>query len=227
MTTRIVIAFLITLCLTTSCTSKHDSEPDIDTFVMQEIFSSLMDSIYVEVMFSMTPPKIVKIANGESNGKELASVEKKSIDRQSIRNSLSSCERSKNYTIIVLSDSIHAIPFNDFEIFKSKYPTTKNAINTTFSQNSYLFPLNDVTVRPCFKLVLSSKYHPISNDSMMYVRQFKEVSFSRIIFNSDKTYGMLTCEYVCGGLCGNGYRVFIKQVGTKWLIDYIELAWVA
>ena len=61
----------------------------------------------------------------------------------------------------------------------------------------------------------------------MYVRQLKEVSFSRIIFNSDKTHGMLTCEYVCGGFCGNGYRVFIKQVNTKWVIDYIEYAWVA
>lgn len=227
MTTRIVITLLISLCLTVSCTSNYNSVPDIDKAVMQQIFPSLVDSMYIEITFSMTPPPIAEMVDSITGRKELKPVEKGSLDRQLIRNTLSSCEQDSNYITIVLSDSIHALFNDDLETFKSKYSLTKDTTSTTFLQNSYLLPLNDFAVRACFKLILSSKYQPTSNDSMMYVRQLKEFSFSRIIFNSDKTHGMLTCEYVCGTLCGNGYRVFIKQVNTKWVIDYIEHAWIA
>ncbi len=227
MTTRIAIAVLIALCLTVSCASKHNFEPDIDKAVMQEIFPSLIDSMYVEIKFSMTPPKIIEMVDSITGKKKLQPVEISTTEKDLIRNELSSCERDSSYITIVLRDSTHPLLKNDLEIFKSKYSLTKNTTNTAFLQNSYLLPLNDFTVRACFKLILSSKYQPAANDSMMYVRQLKEISFSRIFFNADKTHGILTCEYVCGGLCGNGYRVFIKKVNTKWVIDYIEHSWVA
>jgi hypothetical protein len=61
----------------------------------------------------------------------------------------------------------------------------------------------------------------------MFVRQLKEVSFSRIIFDADKAHSMLTCEYVCGVLCGNGYRIFVKKIHDKCIVDYIERTWIS
>ena len=126
MTTRIVITLFIALYLAASCARKHNSEPDVDKAVMQEIFPSLVDSMYIEIIFSMTPPRIEEMVDCITGRKELKPFEKGPIDRQLIRNNLSSCEQDSNYIIIVFSDSIHAIPVVDLETFKSKYSLTKD-----------------------------------------------------------------------------------------------------
>ena len=210
-----------------SCTNKNSSEPDFDKVVMREIFLSLLDSMYVEITFSMTPPRITEVVDSITGKKKLQPVEKGTTDRELIRNDLNSCERDSNYIIIVLKDSIHAINKDNLEIFQSKYSLPKDSISNSYFQNSYFLSLADLTFRNCFKLKLSSEYTPTSINSVIFVRQLREVSFSRIIFDANRTHGMLTCEYVCGGLCGNGYRVFIKKLHDKWIVDYIEHAWVA
>lgn len=227
MTLRITITFIFALSLIASCTSKRNSEPDFDKTVMQEIFPSLLDSLYVEITFSMTPPKITEVIDSITGKTELKPVEKSAVDREKIVNDLSSCDRDSNHIIIVLSDSIHALYNNDLETFRSKYPLSRDTIDKSGFQKSYLISLNDLTVRNCFKLKLSSEYKPTSNDSVQFVRQLKEVSFSRIIFDTDKTQGMLTCEYICGRLCGNGYRVYIKKEKEKWIIQCIEHSWMS
>jgi hypothetical protein len=225
MTSRITIISIFALCLAVSCTSKNNSEPDPDKAVMQEVFSSLLDSIYVEITFSMLPPRITEVVDSITGKKELKPIEKVAIDKELIRSDLSSCEQNSNYITIVLSDSIHALSNGDLEIFRSKYSLSKDTTSNSHLQKSYLLPLNDLTVRNCFKLKLSSEYRPTTNDSMMFVRQLKEVSFSRIVFDADKTHGMLTCEYVCGG--GNGYRIYIKKEEGKWTIQQIEHVWIS
>lgn len=227
MNSRIAIISIFAFCLIISCTNKNGGQPDFDKSVMREIFPSLLDSMFVEITFSITPPRIAELVDSVTGKKKLRTVEISTTDKDLIKKELNSCERDSNYITIVLRDSIHALYKDELEIFKSKYSLTKDTTSITFIKNSYLLPLNDIAVRPCFKLISSSRYQPTAKDSMMYVRQLKEVSFSRIIFNDYKTHGMLTCEYVCGGLCGNGFRVFIKQVNSQWIIDYIEHAWIA
>jgi len=213
--------------LAASCTSKHNNELDYDKVVMQEIFPSLLDSMYVEITFSMTPPRVKEVVDSITGKKELKPVENGQIDKEIIRVELSSCEKDLNYIIIVLNDSIHALSKDDLESFRSKYSTSRDRTNNSHLQKSYFLPLSDLTFRNCFKLILSSEYRRTFNDSMMFVPQLKEVSFSRIVFDADKTHGMLTCEYVCGGLCGNGYRVYIKKEEGKWTIQRIEHAWIS
>lgn len=227
MTSRTTIISLLALCLTVSCTIKHSSTPDFDKAVMQEIFPSLLDSVYIEITFSMTPPGITEVVDSITGKIKFQPVEKSPRDRELIRNHFSTCERDSIYINIVLSDSIHALSKNDLKIFQSKYSLPKGFISNSYFQKSYLLPLTGLTFRNCFKLKLSSEYKQTSNDSVMFIQQLNKVSFSRIIFDADKTHGMLTCEYICGRLCGNGYRIFIKKIYDKWMVDYIEHAWVA
>lgn len=50
--------------------------------------------------------------------------------------------------------------------------------------------------------------------------------FSNILFNNDKSRGLLQVEYVCGPYqCGEGFRVYIKMEKDKWVIDKIEGTW--
>ena len=227
MTSRLSIISILALCLTVTCTSKNSSEPDFDKAVLRQIFPALLDSMYVEIKFSMTPPKITEVVDSITGKKELQPVAKGTTDRELISNDLSLFDRDSIYITIVLSDSIHALANEELEIFQLKYSLSKNLLSNSDFKKSYLLPLNDLNARNCFKLKLSSEYKPTNNDPLMLLRQLKELSFSRIIFDADKTHGMLTGEYVCGGLCGNGYRIFIKKVHEKWIVDYIELAWIA
>ena len=227
MISRFTIISIFALCLTVSCTIKHKSEPDFDKAVMREIFPSLLDSMYIEINFSMTPPRITEVVDSVTGKKELQLGDKSTRDRELIRNELSSCERNSSYIIIVLGDSIHPIHEDNVEIFQSKYSLPKDILGNSYFQKSYFLPLINLSFRNCFKLKLSSEYTPLSNNIRMVVRQFREVSFSRIIFDADNTHGMLTCEYVCGSLCGNGYRIFIKKLHDKWVVDYVEHAWIA
>ncbi|MBK6938399.1 MAG: hypothetical protein IPH18_17250 [Chitinophagaceae bacterium] len=182
---------------------------------MREIFPSLIDSMYVEITFSMTPPRITEVVDSITGKKKLQTLEKGKTDRELIRNDLSSCEQDSNYIIIVLKDSIHAVYKDNLDIFQSKYSLPKDSTGNSYFQKSYFLTLADLTYRNCFKLKLSSDYAPTFNNPAMFVRQISEVSFSRIIFDADKTHGMLTCEYICGGLCGNGYRVLLKSCMTN------------
>ncbi|MFN8291203.1 MAG: hypothetical protein U0U70_13180 [Chitinophagaceae bacterium] len=227
MTTGLKILSVIVLYLTASCTGHRSSGPDYDKAVLKEIFPSLLDSIYVEITFSMTPPRIAEVVDSLTGKIEIKPVAKGATDKDLIRNSLNSYVRDSNYIIIVLRDSVHALSNDDLDIFRSKYPVINDTTKTSYLRGSYLVPLNDLTVRNCFRLKLSSEYRPATRDSMIFVRQLKEISFSRIIFDSDKIHGMLTCEYVCGGLCGEGYRVYIKNQEGKWTIRFIEHAWVS
>ena len=227
MTSRITVGFIFALWCFVSCLSKQSNKQDFDKAVMVEIFPFLLDSMYVEITFSMTPPRIAEVVDSITGIQELNTVEKGTIDRELIRKDLNLCEQESNYITIVLSDSIHELSKDNLEVFQSKNPLSQELISSWAFQKSYPLPLNDLIVRNCFKLKLSSEYKPIIIDSLMGVRLFKEISFSRIVFDADKTRGMLTCEYVCGMLCGNGYRVYIKQVNRKWVIDYVDYAWIA
>jgi hypothetical protein len=125
MALRITIISIFALCFTVSCTSKDRREPDFDKDVMEDIFPSLLDSMYVEITFSMTPPRITEVVDSLTGKKALKAVEKGTTERELIRNDLNSFERDSNYTIIVLRDSMHALSKEELQIFRSKYSFSK------------------------------------------------------------------------------------------------------
>ena len=226
MTFRISILTL-TICLLFSCRSPQNNEADFEQTVMKEIFPSLLDSMYVEIVFSIRPPRIAEVLDSVTGRKELKPVEKGELDKNGIRSELMKFKRDSIYTIIVLKDSIHSLSKGDLGAFRSKHSISNDSLSVQYLDKSYITPLKNLLVSNCFRLQMASFYKPPTKDSLMFVRELKEISFSRIIFNSDKTFGMLTCEYVCGGLCGNGYRVYIKKLNGKWEIDNIEHSWIA
>lgn len=50
---------------------------------------------------------------------------------------------------------------------------------------------------------------------------------SRIVFDDSKSFGALSVGYTCGGLCGQGYIIFIKKQGKNWKIDKIMDTWIS
>ena len=48
-------------------------------------------------------------------------------------------------------------------------------------------------------------------------------SFSRIVFDDNKLNGKLWVNYSCGGLCGQGGIVYVKERNGNWEIEKIEI----
>lgn len=53
------------------------------------------------------------------------------------------------------------------------------------------------------------------------------LSFSRILFDHSRSYGVLTGGYSCGRLCGHCVRIYIKRVDGSWAIEEIEVTCIS
>lgn len=201
-----------------SCKNRTEAGMETDKAVMNEIFPSLIDSMYVEILFAMRPPPVEEAFDSVSSKTVIRPSDKTELFKERIRNELIEQKKDPATFTIVLNDTIHPLARNEKLKFQSKYVLSENSFDKGCKIDL------DAQIQPAgFKIVLSSTYKPTGDP---FERVLKELSFSRIVFNKEQNKGMLTGEYACGGLCGNGYRIFIKQVQNKWVIDYIEHAWV-
>ena len=57
----------------------------------------------------------------------------------------------------------------------------------------------------------------------------ENISFSRVVFNTNKDRACIYVASVCGGECGGGVLYFLKKVDNKWIIetDKVDLLWVS
>jgi hypothetical protein len=204
--------------ITFSCKNKKRLEVEIDKPVMKEIFPSLIDSMYVEVLFALRPPPVEEVYDSISGKTVLRSIAKTIQFKEQIRNELAEQKKDSAIVTIVINDSIHPLAEDEKLKFQSKHVLSDNIFGSGYKTDL------DTKIIPGFKIVLSSQYKP--TDAPLD-KVLKEFSFSRVVFDKDQNIGITTCEYVCGGLCGNGYRIFIKKVHNKWTVDYIEQAWIA
>ena len=53
------------------------------------------------------------------------------------------------------------------------------------------------------------------------------ISFSRVGFNSALDEAVVSTSFVCGGLCGSGWRHFLKKRRGRWQITDTSQVWVS
>jgi hypothetical protein len=92
-------------------------------------------------------------------------------------------------------------------------------------------PYQNIKTKKKFKLQISSKMPKINKaDGVFsnYGSSFSgSFSISRIYFDMERNFGVLTVGYFCGTRCGEGFTIFIKKVSDKWIIDEIVNTWIA
>jgi hypothetical protein len=69
----------------------------------------------------------------------------------------------------------------------------------------------------------SIKYTNVCDQSKTKV--FYSLTIPILSENKEKAYCQLTLN--CSGLCGAGYKIYLKKVRTKWLVERIENSWVS
>ena len=217
--TLIILLGLITVI--SSCNNRIGVDQEIDKTVMKEIFPALLDSMFFEIMFLMRPAPIEKIFDSVSGNSQLRPSEKTELFKEQIRNELTELKNDSTAITIVINDTIHPLDEDEKRKFQSNH-----VLSESFFNRSYNVDLNTKKQSTDFTIILSSTYKTKPKPDPVKI-VLKVVSFSRIVFNQEQNKGMLTCEYICGGHCGNGFRIFIKQVSGQWTVDYIGHTWVA
>ena len=53
------------------------------------------------------------------------------------------------------------------------------------------------------------------------------VFFTKIQFDTNKKFGILNGSFICGGKCGQGFRIYIKKENVKWKVDKVEGTWIS
>jgi len=204
-----------------SCNNKTDSL-QFEKEVMYEIYPALIDSVWVNAVQTYSPPpppgvdtteyKLNKIKESHKRfNKELAEFKKKKFP----------------VDLIVLDRVVNR------DNAKELQEHFKNAViseNTISDRLEYKLDRKKLDAYKAFHLQYVSKT-PRGIERQLYDNCCYSVRgvivFSKIQFDDEKNYGVLTAGIECGPMCGYGYRIFIKKVKEKWVVDKIEEAWIA
>jgi hypothetical protein len=195
-----------------ACKSQVKDDHLSDKEVFRSIFPELLDSIYVEVMYQRYP---VPLRVDSSSGKhEYIKVEKDLSLKEEFRDEI---KNHKGYQIsFVIDDTIRDLMQHEIDDFAINH---KLSADTTWAE--YAIDLTRFKKEYRWDLISEAAYIP-SEEIVPYHRIIGVLSFTRIIFNNEQDVGMLMCRIHCGLGCGSGYRIFIKQVNEKWIIDRVE-----
>jgi hypothetical protein len=220
------IVFFIILTILYSCQDNKEKSAEQEHTVMEEIFPTLIDSMWVEITYSMMPAPIREIYDSNSRHTEFESIEKSQAFKNEIVEELRKSKRNLNQITIVVSDTIHKIDEENVSQLRKHFQSAifdeTKEINNTEHKIDFSRYKADKVFNLIYASEFKSKKYDLSRENIL-----SEISFSRILFDKDKIFGILTCEYICGGLCGNGYRIFIKKVNNRWIIDKIDESWIA
>jgi hypothetical protein len=226
------ITFFFILILFTSC-EKKISDLDFERNVMSELFPTLIDQTCVDTrLFRNPPPKYgnyIYDVNGTNIGIDTSNVSdserKKMQDWKRERDKIL---KDTSSIIIAFNPNINDNPENVEEDFKKHFP---NAQLSKSKGEKYILDYKNITLNDKYKLK-NIKDFPERNDDDFWQKKYGFVfsgivSFTRIRFDENKKFGVLDAGFVCGNLCGQGYRIFIKNENGKWIIDEIQGTWVS
>jgi len=234
MTKFLNTTFILLIILFSSC-EKRVTELDFEKKVMTEIFSNLIDSTCIDKRLMLNFPPIYGKSIYDKGGQYIGVDSTKATKEEKLK-----LLEWKQNELKIKNDTSKIILAFDSKI----KPSTENNLKEDFEKHfvgSKLIELNkekniDYTL-DYNKIELNNKFK--LKDISEFPKSFKiwetkynfifsgVVYFSKILFDKDKKYGILDGGFVCGGLCGKGYRIYIKKVNGKWTIDKVDMTWIS
>lgn len=217
--THLTLLYLLTIIL--GCKSKTENI-DFEKNVLIEIIPSIVDSTCHDLRLFLSPPPypLFPPAGAEISKKEKIRLTKLwQLKRDSIKKDTSSLYLAFNPSIKKSTDSLE----NKLAKFTNKKIIPINAAETV------ALNINSIKLNQHFKfrhdslfskkLDVWNKHYDFIFSGFFYV--------SRIVFDESRSNGILSVGYTCGGLCGQGYIIYIKKYGKKWVIAKIEDTWIS
>lgn len=225
---------ILSIIFFTSC-NKEVTELEFEKNVMTEIFPILIDSTCVDTrIFSNPPPRFGKSIydkNGHYIGVDSTKATKEEIENlKKWKKGVSEIEKDTSKIIIAFNPSLRKNRENVKDDFEKHFPRIKLFEPKTEKNVEYIFEYQNIKLNNRFELKNISAF-PKEKGKIWYTKYdfvfSGVVDFTRIQFDKNKNFGILDAGFVCGGLCGQGYRIYIKKKNNKWIIDKIEGTWIS
>ncbi|WPO79374.1 hypothetical protein [Flavobacterium sp. KACC 22761] len=204
-----------------SCNNKK-ADLQFEKNVMYEVYPALIDSVWVNAVLTYVPPPPPGIDPSEYK------LNRRNESNKRFNKELAEFKKKKFPVDLVFLDKT-VVRDNSKELqehFKDAVLSENNILDTL----DYKFDRKKLDSYQAFHLHYVPRI-PRGNDRKFYNECCYSVrgviSLSRIQFDNEKKYGILTAGIECGDMCSYGYRVYIKKVKNKWVIDKIEDAWIA
>ncbi|MFD1602373.1 hypothetical protein ACFSJW_21905 [Flavobacterium artemisiae] len=231
------IGFLILITsfiLFPSCKRKI-SDLEFEKEVMTEIFPSLIDSTCIDIrLFTNFPPKYgesIFDKTGHYIGVDSTKATKE--QKQKLLEWKINTEKIKRDTskIIIAFDSIIKSSDEDLkEKLEKHFKNVKAFVTKEKVQNEYILDFKKIKLNNRFELRNINQF-PKERDRFWLTKYNFNFSgvvfFTRIEFDQNKKVGVLDAGFVCGRLCGQGFRIYIKKINKKWIIEEIEETWIS
>lgn len=221
-----------------SC-QKKISDLEFEKNVMTEIFPSLIDSICIDYRTVPDPPPIYGefIYDKEGNSVGIDSTKGTEKQKQEIveweRNQeviQETIEKDTSKLIVAFDPKIERSNKDLKEYLEQHFKGAKSFYPIVEGDSTYIIDFKNIPLKGKFELRNISEF---PKDRYEFWRKkydfvfFGAVFFTRIQFDKDKKFGVLDGDFACGRHCGNGFRIYIKKRGEKWVIDKIEETSVA
>ena len=214
-----IFIFITVLIATSGCKEKFDPLK-FEKGVAYEIFPILIDSLHYDNRVRLSPPEF--ITNEE--GKEV-------LDTIATKRSYKEFDRKKEEFYKDTVKLVTAIEDSTLLLNEHKYSlldhfSNKN-INLDSTDISFKYKIELSKLKADNKIVFKYRSEfPQGSDMWRSEYDFYLNSLfliSRIQFDQNREYGVLIVSHGTGFLNGGAYRVFIKKIEGKWIIDELDL----
>ena len=215
------VLFLVSGIILTSCNNK-EKDLQFEKEVFYEVYPALIDSVWVNAVLTYVPPAPPGIDPSEYK------LNRRNESNKRFNKELAEFKQKKFPVDLVFFDEViirdHSKELQ--EHFKDAVISKDNVTDTL----EYKLDKKKLDAYTAFHLKYVSRI-PRGNDRIFYNECCYSVRgiiiLSRIQFDDEKKYGVLTAGIECGGMCGYGYLIYIKKVNNKWVVDKIEDGWIA
>ncbi|PNW27093.1 hypothetical protein [Formosa algae] len=214
------------------------SETEFEQAVFYEIFPSILDSIYDDRRKSPPPPPPSPefFDKYGSIDEAIEAYKKTDVYIQVIKDykrKKDSLNRDTASIYLAISDSITRFEREDM------YELVKH-----FKNQNIVLDSKNIELVNGFKIDLTKLKANNKKFKFKYQSEFPKgrefwrtkydfyigakIGFSRILFDKNKSYGVLNAGFGMGILNGSGFRVFIRKNDQgKWIIDKIIDTWIS
>ncbi|KAF2340874.1 hypothetical protein [Flavobacterium tistrianum] len=226
--------FITSIILFISC-KKEISDLEFEKKVMTEIFPSLIDSTCMDTrLFINFPPEYgesIFDKTGHFIGVDSTKATKE--QKQKLLEWKIKTEKIKKDTskIVIAFDPIIEYSNEDLkEYLEKQFKNVKAFVPKEKVYNEYIFDFKKIKLNNRFELRNKNQFPKERGKIWETKYNFNfsgTVFFTRIQFDQNKKFGVLNGGFVCGRLCGQGFRIYIKKINENWIIDKIEETWVS
>lgn len=222
------VLFLVLFTTLISC-EKKITDLEFEKNVMTEILPSLVDSICIDSRILRLPPPFGKaIYDKEDNyiGRDTTDIK---AERENWEKQIAKIKADTSKVIIAFNPIVERIEEEDRKALSKHFG--KNGIQDSVhaKEGKYRIDFEKIQLNQNYKFKDISEF---PGKDTIWEKKYKFIFsgvflVSRIQFDCEKKHGVLSAGFVCGSLCGQGFRIFIKKSNDKWIIDKIEGTWIS